>query len=94
MRKIIPTLLLGFISFSASAESYNHSGIYLGLSGQNIRSENQIKTANPSSSWACGHFAFGCGEDLNMNDWSISPLIGIQKQFSNNRNLQSQKLSF
>jgi len=84
MRKIIPVLLLGSISFSASAESYNHSGIYLGLSGQNIRSENEVKTANPSASFTCGHFAFGCGEDLNMNDLSISPLIGIQKQFSNN----------
>ncbi len=85
MRQKIPALLLSLISFSASAESYNHSGIYLGLSGQNIRSENEVKTANPNTGFdPCGHYAFGCGEDLKMNDWSISPLIGIQKQFSNN----------
>ena len=84
MRKIIPALLLGLISFSASAESYNHSGIYLGVSGQNIRSENQVKSADPYSG-VCGHYAFGCGgQDIIMNNWSIFPLVGIQKQFSNN----------
>ncbi len=70
MRKIIPVLILGLISFSAFAENYDHSGIYLGLSGQNIRSENQVKTADPGLFFSdCGHYAFGCGEDLNMNNW-------------------------
>lgn len=86
MKKIIPVLILSFISFSSFAESYNHSGIYLGIGGQISRYENEVKTAIPAqeSLFHCGHFAFGCGENLNMNDWSISPFIGIQKQFSNN----------
>jgi opacity protein-like surface antigen len=85
MKKIISVLLLSLSSLPVLAENYNHSGIYLGLSGQNIRSENQVKTAHPDPSFSeCGHYAFGCSEDLNMNNWSISPLIGIQKQLSNN----------
>jgi len=86
INKIISVSLLSLISFAGFAESYDHSGIYLGVSGQNNRSENEIKTANPSTdpAYRCGHYAFGCGENININNSSTSALIGFQEQFANN----------
>ncbi len=83
MKKCLISLLL--LSSSAIAgERYDHSGIYLGLGAQQTWIHNQIRTAVPSTSFTCGHYAIGCGESINLNDASIAPFLGIQKEFSNN----------
>jgi opacity protein-like surface antigen len=83
MKKCLISLLL--LSSSAIAgERYDHSGIYLGLGAQQTWIHNQIRTAVPYANFTCGHYAIGCGESINLNDASIAPFLGIQKEFSNN----------
>jgi len=84
MKKCLISLLL--LSSSAIAgERYDHSGIYLGLGAQQTWIHNQIRTAVPNANFLpCGHYEIGCGESINLNDASIVPFLGIQKEFSNN----------
>ena len=91
-------LYLLLISSSIIAgERYDHSGIYLGLGAEKSWIHNQIRTVSPNGgsqgtlgggdlTFTCGHYAIGCGggESINLNDASIAPFFGIQKQFSNN----------
>ena len=94
MKKCLISLIL--LSSSAIAgEKYDHSGIYLGLGAEQTWIDNQIRTVSPNGgsqgvlgggliSFTCGHYAIGCGESINLNDASIAPFLGMQKEFSNN----------
>lgn len=90
MKKCLISLLL--LSSSAIAgDKYDHSGIYLGLGAEQTWIHNQIRTVSPLGgteggfyNFTCGHYAIGCGESINLNDASIAPFLGIQKEFSNN----------
>ena len=91
MKRIIAISVLVLLPFSVlSADKYDHSGIYLGLGAEQTWIHNEIRTVSPNGgvngafNFTCGHYAIGCGESINLNDPSITTLIGIQKQFSNN----------
>jgi opacity protein-like surface antigen len=89
MTKIIITSLLAILSVNSfGAETYNYSGVYFGLNAQQGWSDNKLKQIGDDGTltnyFACGHYGLYCGEKKEMSDFSIAPIIGIQKQFNNN----------
>jgi opacity protein-like surface antigen len=87
MKKIIAASVLSLLPLTAfCAETYNFSGIYLGANLQETWSKNKINYIDIPDDAYIDHYSLNTngGGNKNMNEFSIAPIIGIQKQFENN----------
>lgn len=87
-KKIVASLLYLLPLTVFCAETYNFSGIYFGLNAKETWSDNKLQQIGGDGSltnlFVCGHYGLYCGAKKEMSDFSIAPVIGIQKQFDNN----------
>lgn len=87
MKKIIVASLLTFAPLSAfCTDIYNYSGIYLGINAQETWSKNNISSTDIPDDLFVDHYSLNTngGGHKTMDEFSIAPIIGIQKQFDNN----------
>jgi opacity protein-like surface antigen len=85
MKKIIAASTLALLSLTVIADT-NYSGIYLGANLQETWSTNKINSTDIPGDFYVDHYSLNTnsGGNKNMNEFSIAPIIGIQKQFENN----------